>query len=212
MIAGLVLAAGASSRMGQLKAALPLGTRGHTVLSHGIAALLGAGVPRLVVVAGAHAGGVRAALRGGDPRVTVVDHPGWAEGQLSSMLRGFDALEDPLLEAVLMTLADVPLVSSDTIRSLMRAWRAAPARIVRPARGDEHGHPVLFDRRLLGELRRADPRQGAKPVVRAHAADTHNVFVTDEGAFLDLDVPADYERAQVLVAERERQATTSPSS
>ena len=49
-------------------------------------------------------------------------------------------------------------------------------------------------------------------VLRAHAADTHNVFVADEGAFLDLDVPADYERAQVLVAERERQAATAPSS
>ena len=77
----------------------------------------------------------------------------------------------------------------------MRAWRESGALIVRPARGGEHGHPVLFDRRLFAELRTASPDQGAKPVVRAHAAATVNVEVEDEGAFFDLDDPADYERA-----------------
>lgn len=203
MIAGLILAAGASSRMGRPKVALPLGTRGHTVLSTGVAAMLDAGVPRVVVVAGAHPDAVQAALGRPDPRVTIVHHERWAEGQLSSLVAGLDALEDRDLEAVLMTLADVPLARPDTIRQVVDAWRTSGAAIVRPARAGEHGHPVLFDRRLFGELRAADPARGAKPVVRAHAHETVNVPVLDEGAFLDLDVPADYERLQDLARARE---------
>ena len=204
MIGALVLAAGASSRMGRPKVALPLGSRGRTVLSCGVAALIEAGVPRIVVVAGAHPEAVRSALGAGDARVTVVGHAGWAEGQLSSMLRGLEALDDGHLEAALVTLADVPLVLPATVRSLMRAWRASDALLVRPARGDAHGHPALIDRRLFDELRAADLQRGAKPVVRAHAAETLNLPVSDEGAFLDLDVPADYERAQALLRARER--------
>ena len=54
---------------------------------------------------------------------------------------------------------------------------------------------MLFDRRVFGELRAADPRTGAKPVVHAHAHELVNLPVTDEGAFVDLDVPEDYERS-----------------
>jgi molybdenum cofactor cytidylyltransferase len=195
VIGAIVLAAGASSRMGRPKAGLPLGTGGQTVLSLGVRSLLDAGVPRVVVVAGAHPGAVRDALQQPDPRVSVVDHAGWREGQLSSFRRGLDALETPDLEAVLMTLVDVPLVSPDTTRRLIQVWRDSRAPIVRPARGGEHGHPVLFDRRLFPELRAADPATGAKPVVHAHAGELVNVEVDDDGAFFDLDTPADYERA-----------------
>lgn len=202
MVPALILAAGASSRMGQPKAALPLGP-GQTVLSRGVASLLAAGVSRVVVVAGAHPAAVREALRGPDPRVSVVDHPGWAAGQLSSLICGLDVVDGPDLPAVLVTLVDVPLVAAETVQAVLRAWRETGAPIVRPARGDEHGHPVLFDRRLFAGLREADPALGAKPVVRAHAAAIVNVPVEDAGAFFDLDDREDYARAVEMV-ERTR--------
>ena len=83
---------------------------------------------------------------------------------------------------------------------LIDTWQETRAPIVRPARGEMHGHPVLFDRRLFAELRSADPVRGAKTVVRAHAHEVFNLTVDDEGAFLDLDTPADYERALALAA------------
>lgn len=209
MIGAIVLAAGASRRMGQPKAALPLGAHGHTVLSRGIWALLEAGVPRVVVVAGAHPEAVRSALRVRDRRVHLVDHPGWAEGQLSSLLVGLAAVEDDRLEAALVTLVDVPLVQPTTVAALMRAWRETGAAIVRPARGDEHGHPVLFDRRLFGALRSADPSTGAKPIVRAHRADTIDLAVDDDGAFRDLDEPGDYVRAQAMARAGERSTSSA---
>jgi CTP:molybdopterin cytidylyltransferase MocA len=53
---------------------------------------------------------------------------------------------------------------------------------------------VIFHRRLFEELSHADPKSGAKPVVRAHAADMIEIPVSDEGAFVDIDTPGDYER------------------
>ena len=73
-------------------------------------------------------------------------------------------------------------------------YKATNAPVVRPVRGNEHGHPVLIDRSVFDLLRRADPAAGAKPVVRAHATPAGDVAVTDEGAFTDVDTPDEYER------------------
>lgn len=186
--------------MGAPKAALPLGAPGETVLSTGVRALLDAGVPEVVIVAGAHPGAVRNAWPVPDPRVRFVDHAGWESGQLSSLLAGLSAVNGPDLKALLVTLVDVPLVAPATIRAVVDAWTVSHAPIVRPSRGDEHGHPVLFDRVLFEELARADLLVGAKSVVRAHESDIVNVPVTDEGAFADMDTPEDYERLRRLAA------------
>jgi molybdenum cofactor cytidylyltransferase len=98
------------------------------------------------------------------------------------------------VSAVLVTLIDVPLVTAGTVRALLAAHRAHNAAIVRPVSKGRHGHPVIFGRALFDELRRADPAQGAKPVVRAHAAEMIEVPVQDEGAFTDIDTREDYER------------------
>ena len=73
-------------------------------------------------------------------------------------------------------------------------YKATNAPIVRPVRGDEHGHPVLIDRSLVSLLRTADPTTGAKPIVRDHVSAAGNVSVDDDGAFFDIDTPEAYER------------------
>lgn len=200
MIAGLILAAGASSRMGRPKAALPLGTSDETVLSRGVRTMLAAGVPSVTVVAGAHADSTRAALTPPDPRVRIVEHAGWRLGQLSSLVAGLDAVDEPRLEAVLVTLVDVPLVRPQTVCAIVSAWRESGAPIVRPAAGERHGHPVLFDRSIFGDLRAADPSVGAKAVIELHRARLLDVAVDDPGAFQDLDTPEDYQRLLAMLA------------
>lgn len=192
MIRAIVLAAGASSRMGQAKAALPLGTTGETVVSRVVRTLLGAGLPSVTVVAGAHIDAVRTAMPAFEPRARVVEHLGWAEGQLSSLLAGLAAVDDPQLEAVLVTLVDVPLVRPESVAAIVAAWRESRAPIVRPVDGDQHGHPVVFDRAVFDDLRRADPRIGAKAVFAAHAARRLDVAIRDAGAYTDIDTPDEY--------------------
>ena len=194
MISGIVLAAGASTRMGQPKAALPLGQMGETVLARVVRTLIEGGVPEVVVVAGAHVDAVRAAMPQHEPRARMIEHTGWQRGQLSSLVSGLDAIDTPQLEAALVTLVDVPLVHASTVAAVLAAWRRTRAPIVRPARGERHGHPVIFDRSVFADLRAADLNTGAKAVFALHRDRIVNVDVDDAGAFEDIDTPEDYER------------------
>ncbi len=194
MISAIVLAAGASSRMGQAKAALPLGRTGETVVARVVRTLLDGGVPDVVVVAGAHIDAVRAAMPVNERRARVIEHPGWEQGQLSSLLAGLKAIDDALLEAALVTLVDVPLVRPSTVAEVIAVWRRTRAPIVRPADGQRHGHPVMFDRSIFADLRAADPNTGAKAVFAIHRDRIVNVEVNDAGAFEDVDTPEDYKK------------------
>jgi molybdenum cofactor cytidylyltransferase len=212
VVRGVILAAGASSRMGRPKFSLPLGTRGDTFLSRIIRTLTTCGIPEIVVVSGSTVD-VRPAAHHVDRRVRFVHNPEWSMGQLTSLLTALDRVSgagagDGVLEAVMMTLVDVPLVSETTCRRVLAAWRATRAPIVRPAQRHRHGHPVIFDRAIFDELRRADPQQGAKAVVRMHELDIVNVEVDDEYAFLDVDTPEEYRR--LTSTERGSQSAFDP--
>lgn len=202
MIPAIVLAAGLSTRMGgRSKALLEIG-EGETFLTRIIRSFDAAGVTDVAIVVGHEADAVRASLTGRGIRlrpdaergIRLVVNPAYESGQLSSLLAGLNAIDGPDVRAMLMTLVDVPAASPATIRRVIDRYFETGAPVVRPVRGDEHGHPVLIDRRLFDQLRRADPAEGAKPIVRAHASETGNVAVDDEGAFFDVDTPTDYAR------------------
>jgi molybdenum cofactor cytidylyltransferase len=180
--------------MGQPKAALPLGHTGETLVGRVVRTLLAGGVPDVTVVAGAHVEAVNLAMPRHEPRARVIEHAGWQQGQLSSLLAGLTAIDDPLLEGALVTLVDVPLVQPSTVAAVIAEWRRTRAPIVRPANGDRHGHPVIFDASVFQDLREADPALGAKAVFTKHRPRIVNVEVDDPGAFEDIDTPRDYLR------------------
>ena len=124
-----------------------------------------------------------------------VENPDYESGQLSSLVTGLDAADGPDVSAVLMTLVDVPLVTAATVRAVVDQYLRTSVAIVRPTRGNEHGHPILIDRSVFDELRRADRTIGAKPIVRAHASAAGDIPIADLGAFLDIDTADDYRRA-----------------
>lgn len=197
MIPAIVLAAGKSSRMGRTKALLPVDASGETFIARIVRVLREAGMDAIVVVIGGDAAAVRASLPRDEAWISTVENPGYEDGQLSSLLVGLAAVEERHddVEAVMVTLVDLPLISAKTVTAVLGAYRAnAAAPIVRPRRGNRHGHPAIFNRSIFGELRRADPSTGAKPVVHAHAAEEVHVDVDDDGAFIDIDTPEDYAR------------------
>jgi nicotine blue oxidoreductase len=193
MIPGIVLAAGNSSRMGRTKALLAVGD-GDTFLSRVVRTLQDGGVGEILVVVGADAASIRSSVNAASLLVRVVDNPDYEKGQLSSLVKGLDAVDRPGVTAALVTLIDVPLVAPATVRTLVRTFQSGSSLIVRPASRGRHGHPVIFDRALFDEFRRADPAQGAKQVVRAHAGEILDVEMADEGAFADIDTPEEYAR------------------
>jgi molybdenum cofactor cytidylyltransferase len=194
MIPAVVLAAGLSTRMGQPKPLLPL-PNGETFVTRIVRSFLESGVDDVVVVLGYEADAVAAKLIEGGAAARFVVNEAYRTGQLSSVLRGLNAIDRPGVRAMLLTLVDVPLVSPATIRAVIDRYKATNAPVVRPVRGNEHGHPVLIDRSLFPLLRTADPAAGAKPIVRAHVSAAGDVVVDDAGAFFDIDTPEAYERA-----------------
>jgi molybdenum cofactor cytidylyltransferase len=193
VIPAIVLAAGRSSRMGRAKATLPLG-EGETFLTRIVRTFLEAGVDDVVVVVGHEAEAVvRAFASSGLPARFVVNRA-YDRGQHSSLVAGLGVVDRPGVAAVLVTLVDVPLVSSATVQAVVERYRQTRAWVVRPTSGERHGHPLLIDRSLFDALRAADPATGAKPIVRAHASPAGDLEIADEGAFTDIDTADDYGR------------------
>ena len=189
MIPAIVLAAGASTRMGRPKALLEAG--GRTFLRAILETLRDGGISEAVVVVRPGDLSLLEEIAGtGFGRVVVNARAD--EGQLSSLITGLDAIEAPGVEGALVTLVDVPLLTAATVRLLLARAAVSRAPIVRAVHQGRHGHPVIFTRRLFDALRRADPSAGAKAVVRAN--DVEDVEVPDPGVTEDIDTPADYSR------------------
>jgi molybdenum cofactor cytidylyltransferase len=193
MLPGIILAAGASTRMGRLKALLPFGA-GETFLSRLVRVLREAGVDDVLVVVGpGHQEEIGAALDALQPIRGVLNEAPEG-GQLTSILAGLEVADRPGVHGILVAPVDQPLVTAPTVASLIQAYRTTRAPVVRPMRQGRGGHPVIFDRAAFTALRRADPARGAREAVRVFGADVLNVAVEDDGAFEDIDTPADYER------------------
>jgi molybdenum cofactor cytidylyltransferase len=188
MIAGLVLAAGESSRMGQDKALLTY--RGRTFLETVVANLHAAGLERVAVVLGHRAAKIQRAVS--LPGAEVVINHDYRRGQTSSLQAGLRALESADLEAVVLCLVDHPAVSTETIRTLIASFRRHSSAVVIPAFQQRHGHPVLIGRALFGPLLELGPAEGANTVIRKYRDATHFIEVNDRGILLDVDDPETY--------------------
>jgi molybdenum cofactor cytidylyltransferase len=194
VIAAVVLAAGASSRMGRPKALLR-DPDGCPFVARIVRSIAGAGVQRIVVVTGEHHLGIAQALESErQEQLLLARNPDPARGQLSSLWTGMQALDGDQPDALLVTLVDVPMIAPSTIRHVVDSWRRTHAPVVRPVMGEQHGHPVLFDASVFGELRQAPLEAGAKTVVRAHASDMIEVEVADPGCLVDIDTPEEYRK------------------
>jgi molybdenum cofactor cytidylyltransferase len=202
----MVLAAGRSSRMGRAKASLPLDAT-DTFLTRIVRTFLEAGVDDVVVVVGHEADAIVSSFSAsGLPARFVVNHD-YDRGQWSSLVAGLGVVDRPGVSATLMTLVDVPLVTADTVRAVLACYRRTHAPVVRPTAGSRHGHPLLVDRSLFAELRAADPAEGAKPVIRAHASAAGDIAIADEGAFRDIDTEEDYLQ---MISDRSSGGAGSP--
>ncbi|MCY3546178.1 MAG: nucleotidyltransferase family protein [Gemmatimonadetes bacterium] len=194
-VAGLVLAAGESSRMGTAKALLDAG--GMTFVGRLVQTLAGAGCDPVVVVAAARTGAV--AAEAGRSGARLVVNPDGAGGQIGSLRAGLSwlAQRDDPPAAVVFTPVDNPAVAAATVEALIAAWdaaRAARAAIVVPRSGNRRGHPVLADMRIAHEFQAPGLPDGARTVVRRDPGRVVEVEVEDPGVVEDIDTPGRYLR------------------
>jgi molybdenum cofactor cytidylyltransferase len=191
MITGVVLAAGASTRMGQHKLLLPL--EGEPLVRRTVRHVIDAGFDEVLVVVGYEQAAVVAALQGLTVRHVV--NREYATGMGSSFRTAVEAMADST--AAMFALADQPLVGADDYRRLLDASRTGTKGIVSVRYGEVMAPPHLFDRRYFPEL--AALQHGARPVLQAHLDDTTILrFAPD--LLLDVDTPEDYERAKTRLS------------
>jgi len=184
IVDGLLLAAGAGSRMGRPKA-LVVGEDGTPWLRASLSRLHDGGCRRVTVVLGAAADEAAALLDGVDAHVVVASE--WAEGMSASLRTGLAAL-DPAADAVLVTLVDLPDVSADVVRRVLAA-ATGPDVLARAAYDGTPGHPVLIGRdHWAGVIATATGDQGARDYLNPR--EVVHVECGDLATGQDVDTPA----------------------
>lgn len=190
-VAGVVLAAGRSSRMGRDKALLPVGD--DTFLGNAIRTLRAGGCDPVVAVLPPGKGEGRMAAEVDAAGGLRVENPDPEAEQVDSLRIGLEALGSGPAAAIVLPV-DFPLAGPGVVATLVEAFRAKGAPIVRPVHHDRPGHPVLLARDLWAELSDPDLERGARDVVHRHNEEIHDVPVDDRGVVVDVDTPEDFAR------------------
>ena len=197
-LTGILLAAGASTRMGRPKQLLPLA--GRPLLQRTLDEAAAACLDELILVLGHRAAEIRDALDLPDPaRCRVVVNERYREGQAGSLRLGLRSA-DPAAGAAAILLGDQPLVTADRIDRVARAFREAGALAARPmyagAAGERiPGHPVFLARSTWAELERLGGDRGARDLLAAHPDWLCELPLGDDPP-LDVDNEEDWRRAE----------------
>ena len=194
-IAGVVLAAGTSTRMGQNKLFLKLGD--ETVVHRAVRRAAEAGLDPVFVVIGHEADRTRDAI--GALQCTTVLNPDYEAGVNSSLRAGIRAVTETSARAAVVILADMPFVTSAMIRILIDEYRGSTAPLVVSDYEGVNAPPVLYDRSLFHELEVSEGQGCGKHVVKRHRNEARSV-AWPATALADLDLPEDVERVKAAMA------------
>jgi len=191
-VAGILLAAGEGSRLGQPKALVEIS--GETLAERGVALLRGGGADPVILVTGAVPVTIPSALS--------VHNPDWSTGMGSSLATGLRALEDSDVGAAVVALADQPLVGEQAVRRLIGAYRDGAAVAVAGYAGEPR-NPVLIGREHWPEvIELATGDTGARAFLRARPELVTLVECGDTGSPDDVDTPEDLARVRGVATVR----------
>jgi molybdenum cofactor cytidylyltransferase len=215
-IAAIILAAGSSSRMGAGRHKLLLPLAGRPVLAHVLDTTLASSARPIILVLGHQADAVRGQIASflSHPAITIVENPDYLQGMSTSMRAGLQALmakptgetedETPISGAVIL-LGDQPLVTPQTIDTLITTQRETGKRIVVPLYEGKRGNPTLFEASLFAELLEVSGDEGGRSVLTRHKEDVATVEVGDVMANYDVDTWEAYQQVVEIWQQGQRE-------
>jgi molybdenum cofactor cytidylyltransferase len=172
--------------MGQLKQLLPLGSK--SIIRHCLDNLAAAGIENIVVVIGHNGSGILDSIKEVPVRVVFNKTP---DSEMAESVRiGLRALNE-FPSGVLVHLSDHPLVSVETLKSLVQCHVESPDRIIIPLYKERRGHPPLFPKPVVEEV---FDGLNLRDIVDKDLNRIRFQNVDDEGVVLDIDTPEDYKR------------------
>lgn len=187
-VAGLVLAAGMSSRMKAFKPLLMLGEK--TLIEHVIDTLIESGIQEIVIVTGNRAEEVRAQLKG--RKIHFIYNKDYATTSMfQSVKLGLEYLKNRCDEFFLMP-GDIPLFHSHSLRSMQKALNENKCILVQPMYKDKHGHPVLFSSDCITHFLGYDGANGINGAMQTLLGTKIELTLPDEGLLMDADTQEDY--------------------
>ncbi len=187
MVSAILLAAGESKRMGKPKLLLPFGS--STILEQAIDNLLNSRVDDVIVVVGDRAQEIIQRIASRPVKVAI--NPVYHEGMGTSIVRGVSLVDDRAL-AVMLVLADQPLIDSETINKLIAAFLSHDKGIVIPAYKGRRGHPIIFSATYKKELLGLKGDEGGRQIIRKHPDDILEVVVNSQSINIDIDTMDNY--------------------
>jgi molybdenum cofactor cytidylyltransferase len=194
MISAIVPAAGLSTRMGQNKLLMPFGDK--SLIQHAVDTLRASDVDEIVVVLGHEADQVRSRL--GRHRVNFVHNPDYREGLSTSVRAGIGAVPKAA-DAIMIYLADQPLIEPGEINRLIRAFaeaKKAGKSIVVPFFGNERGNPVILDASYREMVLDIAGDVGCRRIIKRHPEQVFAVQMQTDHVVRDVDTPEDFLRAR----------------
>lgn len=188
-IHGIVLAAGASTRMGKPKPLLE--ADGTTFLERAIKLLRTAGCTYVVAVVNDDDDWITRVADTAGAAVVINDQP--ESEQIDSLRLAIANLPDGY-DAVMVMPVDFPRIQQQTVNALVQDYSRQPSAVLNPAHKGRAGHPVIFSRDVVTELLRPDLPDGARSVIERHTREARTLEVEDPGVLIDIDTPADYQQ------------------
>jgi molybdenum cofactor cytidylyltransferase len=194
-VAGLLLAAGASTRMGRPKLLLPV--EGRPMVERVLGECVRSDLDNVVVVLGYQSDRIREALGAQrlDPKVRVVVNPDYAAGMSTSIRAGLSEVEKDY-DHVMVVLADMPFVNAGVIDLLMHRYLASDCVLGAVRVKSRRSHPVIFGRRNYPALMTLSGDTGARHLFQAPEKSFCLVDLGDAYDDQDIDTPEDYARLQ----------------
>ncbi len=191
-IAIIILAAGASTRMGRPKQLLPY--QGGSLLSHTIENAVASVCKPIIVVLGANAENIRSQIS--EPAIKIVENPDWHLGMSSSIRRGILSIitDYKTIDTVIITVCDQPFLSAEIINNLVSTYYSTKKSIIACEYADTLGVPVLFSQIFFSELANLSEDVGAKKLIKNHY---HEVLsIPFPLGAIDIDTPEDYQQIE----------------
>lgn len=186
-VSAILLAAGFSSRMGELKALLPW--KGKTLIEYQIEQLLEVGLAEIFVVLGYRAEELQKRISAYD--VITVLNENYPSGKSTSIQKGVSCVADDI-DGILVSAVDQP-VSSETLRTLIRAFHQTKRKVLIPVYQEKRGHPVLFSVSVKRDLMKVNEEsKGLRNVIQKYHDAIEHIPVNEPHVLLNLNNLDDY--------------------
>lgn len=185
-LSAIILTGGESSRMGEPKALLKIGSK--TFIAKIYQNLLACNFPEILIITGKDSDLIKSENRGMKAR--FVKNEEYHLGQLSSIQKGIKNVSSDSA-GIFLCLVDMPLVTGKTMKILVDAWYEHQDHIIIPQYQGRGGHPVIFPRNFFNEIMEAPLDKGARVVVYNNPDKVTRVPVNDYGVRKDFDYPED---------------------